>query len=48
MYTNSEPPKVTAKPRFRLLRYLREFRAWRRYQRAYGAAQTYDHFGLDG
>jgi hypothetical protein len=48
MYTNSEPPKVVAKPRLRLVADLREFRAWRRYQRAYGQAQTYDHGGLDG
>jgi hypothetical protein len=45
------PPAAIANPvrsQFRPVQDLREFRAWRRYQRAYSQVQTYDHFGLDG
>jgi hypothetical protein len=47
MYTNSEPPKVVAKPRLQLVQDLREWRAWRRYRKAYGQAQSYETFRLD-
>ena len=49
MSCSPDPPTVQRKPRLRLplVADLQEFRAWRRYQKAYSAAQTYDLFDLE-